>query len=219
MLTAPSRLALLVALSTLAFAASAHAATLSVDANIFGTETITYAAAAGETNAVDIEPSPGGLTITDPGATITTLTAGHVGGVCGLNGAHEADCSTGAGAQAVGSIAVILGDGDDSFTSDPSMPIPMDVLGGPGDDTIDTGAGADTILGGAGDDTLEGQAGNDVINGGIGADTLIGDTGDDELGGGPGDDTLEGGDGNDHLDGGSGSDEFDGGAGADTIFR
>jgi hypothetical protein len=212
------RLLLLAAVLTAALAgpaASADAATITGGESAFGFAYLIYTAAPGETNNVSVQPSSDGWTVDDSGATISL---GSPSAHCVLNTPHEADCPNTDGVESVGRLIVNLGDGDDHFDADSSIPTPMTVLGQSGGDTIDTGAGGDFIIGGAGDDTIDGHGGDDVISGGIGADTLYGELGNDELGGGPGDDYLDGGDGNDRLNGGSGSDSLNGDAGSDTLW-
>ena len=80
-----------------------------------------------------------------------------------------------------------------------TMNVPVDVFGGPGNDTISTGPHDDVVDGGADNDTLSGVGGNDTLNGGDGTDT------------------LNGGDHNDTLDGGLGSDTINGGAGTGDV--
>ncbi len=210
------RLSLLAVLTAaLAGPAAAHAATITGGESAFGFAYLIYTAAPGETNAVSIAPSSDGWTVDDSGATISL---GSPSAHCVLNTPHEADCANTDGVESVGRMVVNLGDGNDSFDADSSIPTPMVVLGQSGDDTIDTGAGADFIVGGAGDDSLDGHGGDDLITGGIGGDSLYGDLGNDELGGGPGDDFLDGGAGNDRLNGGSGADGMNGDAGNDTLW-
>ncbi len=82
----------------------------------------------------------------------------------------------------------------------------VQVLGGPGNDTIDGSAIlVDTPL------TLIGNEGNDLLLGGAGGDLLDGSEGDDQLRGGSGDNTLGGGPGLDtiFLAGTSGNDTVD----------
>ena len=83
------------------------------------------------------------------------------------------------------------------------------MVGGGGDDILDSGAG---------DDELHGGAGMDLVLGGRGNDTLYGDAGNDTLSGHCGNDTLDGGVGNDTLDGGGGQDILIGGLGNDTLW-
>jgi hypothetical protein len=49
---------------------------------------------------------------------------------------------------------------------------PLDVAGGPGNDTLSGGAGNDVLVGGDNDDTLDGGAGQDDYFGGTGIDTI-----------------------------------------------
>ncbi|WP_374382983.1 calcium-binding protein [Dongia sp.] len=55
----------------------------------------------------------------------------------------------------------------------------MDIVGTPGDDTLDGTVNADILRGGAGNDTLNGLGGNDQLWGGLGADLLNGGLGRD----------------------------------------
>src|SRR5688500_5124757 len=69
------------------------------------------------------------------------------------------------------------GAGDDLLARGPRATTPAVFLGGPGNDTINGGAGTDIAYGGTGDDTLNGGAGNDILSGGPGNDTLDGGSG------------------------------------------
>ena len=82
------------------------------------------------------------------------------------------------------------------------------MIGTPGKDLLEGGAGVDIVCGFGGNDRLKGNAGNDYI---------VGGDGDDALHSADGDDILIGGDGNDHLRPETGSNVLDGGAGNDTI--
>lgn len=111
-----------------------------------------------------------------------------------------------------------------------------EVLGTPGDDSLDGTALADVMFSYGGNDVMNGFGGNDVIRAGTGDDTVIGGGGDDTLYGGAGRDRLVGKLGNDEifggdhrdvifgnagadaLDGGRGNDVINGGAGNDTVF-
>jgi hypothetical protein len=106
-------------------------------------------------------------------------------------------------------------------------PIPVDIIGGAGDDIIggselgdflDGAGGADWIRGRGGDDIMYGGDGNDSLSGEAGRDTLYGGHGDDGLSGGDGDDSLFGEAGSDGLDGMAGDDRLDGGAGDDFLY-
>lgn len=143
-------------------------------------------------------------------------------------------------------LSIQLGEGNDTFNgrNKAAGPVPIQILGEGGDDTINGTAGGDsivagdgndqvngadgndTIFGGFGVDTLNGQAGNDSILGEHGNDSLIGDTGNDFLAGGVGNDfanamggndTLEGNEGNDTLFAGGGNDVIRGGTGNDSL--
>lgn len=98
-------------------------------------------------------------------------------------------------------IVAQLGGGDDDFGvyEDTGLPftVPIEVHGGPGNDTLDGASGPDVLYGGDGGDALTGRDGDDQIFGQAGNDILNGDYGDS----GPG--------GNDHLDGGDGDDQFE----------
>ena len=63
-----------------------------------------------------------------------------------------------------------------------------------------------SVFGTDGNDILIGGGGDDTLDSGLGRDFLKGGSGDDRLGGGAADDFLRGDDGNDILDGGSGQD-------------
>ena len=82
------------------------------------------------------------------------------------------------------------------------------MIGTPGKDLLEGGAGVDIVCGFGGNDRLKGNAGNDYI---------VGGDGDDALHSADGDDVLIGGDGNDHLRPGTGANVLDGGTGNDTI--
>jgi hypothetical protein len=69
------------------------------------------------------------------------------------------------------SIAVDLAAGIDTFDSE-TVPIPVSVAGGAGDDELVTGGGADVLAGGEGADTLQGNSGVDEYFGETGNDTI-----------------------------------------------
>ncbi len=131
-------------------------------------------------------------------------------------------------------VEVRAGHGDDTVTG--SGPDGLTVLGGTGNDTVDTGDGSDVVVGGTGkddvtsggqrdrvfggegQDNLDGQDGDDLVDGGTGQDTVYGLDGDDTLAGGEGDDFVEGGQGADVAAGGAGDDLVSGGHGDDTVL-
>ncbi|MEP9382302.1 M91 family zinc metallopeptidase [Nocardioides cheoyonin] len=123
-------------------------------------------------------------------------------------------------------IVLRTGAGNDTVTVPSDVDLHVTVLGGAGDDKVDTGGGADTVLGlggrdkiqgGGGDDHLSGGADRDYLDGQDGDDAVSGGTGDDTAYGLDGDDTLTGGDGQDYLEGGTGDDALAGGAGNDIL--
>ncbi|MFU8778312.1 MAG: nidogen-like domain-containing protein [Roseovarius sp.] len=106
-------------------------------------------------------------------------------------------------------------------------PVPLNLIGTDGNDTLLGAALDDTLTALGGDDRLEGRGGNDQLNGGEGDDTLDGGDGDDLIAasggndlvfGGPGNDSIGGGLGNDTIDGGDGNDVIGGGLGDDSIL-
>src|SRR5262249_24422699 len=119
----------------------------------------------------------------------------------------------------------------------------LTVLGGAGNDKLESGTGNDTFNGGGGSDTADYRqatgnvsvnlniAGPQDVGGGRGSDTLIsgeniegssyddtlsGDANSNVLNGGNGNDVLDGGDGNDVLYASAGTDVLNGGNGNDT---
>lgn len=106
---------------------------------------------------------------------------------------------------------VIGGEGDDVIESlDGDDTIYADSIGC-GSSTPHT-ANSDQINGGSGDDWIQaghqcgGADGNDIANGEDGNDEILGGAGDDQLTGGPGDDDIKAMSGVDTVDGGDGSD-------------
>jgi Ca2+-binding RTX toxin-like protein len=193
-------------------AAPAPAATVN-DSN----SSITYTAAAGESNQVTIARSGNLLVISDAGAAVTPL------GTCAPVNANQAICPL----PASGFLQAGLGDMVDTFSIAASVSgLPStQVQGGPGNDKLTGGElTADNLLGEDGADELRGLGGNDRLSGGSGAGDL-GDFSD----GGAGRDFFDGSSGNDVNLGGTGDDSFatltladgsdvyDGGVGRDTI--
>ncbi|MEO1526164.1 MAG: dockerin type I domain-containing protein [Planctomycetota bacterium] len=109
------------------------------------------------------------------------------------------------------------GDGDDTFIVYGDLDIPVNFIGGSGDDELIGGSGADVLLGGGGDDLIQGNDGSDTITGGSGNDVLEGGEGNDDIRGGDRDDYILGGAGNDVIDAGHGQDIVFGGRGMDRI--
>ncbi len=121
-------------------------------------------------------------------------------------------------------------DGNDTITLEAgSVPFtaPADLIGGSGDDVIQSGDGVDTLSGGAGNDEVSGGGGDDSISGDDGDDHLNGQAGQDTINGGGGNDTIAGGsdadilhgdDGNDNVQGEDGADQIYGDTGSDSLY-
>jgi Ca2+-binding RTX toxin-like protein len=192
---------LAVAVASLVISSSALGATFRVVETTIteGDETFTvtsllYEAAAEETNEATISRAGERIVVADPGATITA-DAG-----CTSIGANEAACP----AAGVYFVRVLVRDLDDVVVATGLGQTRIYAGGGPGDDTIRSGAAGDRLSGGIGDDTIRSGAGDDFLSGGMGDDTLAGGEGDfDVLDGGRGADTLRGGRGFDVVDYGS----------------
>ncbi|MEZ0579662.1 calcium-binding protein [Nocardioides sp. MH1] len=89
--------------------------------------------------------------------------------------------------------AVVTIDLNQPGAPDPERDARDVVLGTPGGDRIETGAGADVVCAGAGGDVVRGGRGNDTLYGEAGADLIDGAAGFDHLYGNAGADTLRGG--------------------------
>jgi hypothetical protein len=206
----------------------------------YGPGIVSFTAATGEANDLEITVDAGAVTFRDARAPVETT------------GCERVDPST-VRCQS-GDIVVALGDGDDIVRLADSRRPPPDgpgltairveagtgadtVTGGPNSEVVvDGGRGeADRFTGGGGSDTVSyagrrspvritlGGSGEDVLTefarmeGGNAADVLRGTAGADSLSGGPGDDRIEGRGGDDTLDGGAGADRIVGGAGDDEL--
>jgi hypothetical protein len=198
-----------------ALPAAAHAARVSVEGR-----TLTYVAAPGELNVVDVtrfvSPYADGYNVFEDAARL------RAGRGCRRQTSRHVVCLAAADA-----LRADLRDGNDMLTSQ-RVGLPATVLGGDGDDLIETGSAQDTIDGGAGEDTVIGRSGDDTLAGAEGGDLLLGGDGGDELDGQGGDDVamgqvgdgdvLLGGLGRDLLLGGGGRDTLEGDAGGDALF-
>jgi Ca2+-binding RTX toxin-like protein len=96
---------------------------------------------------------------------------------------------------AVTRIHADTGPGDDSFRVDEAnghIVIPVDLNGGPGNDTLTTGSGVDRIVGGPGNDFIDAGRGNDSADLGPGDDAFLWNPGEgsDSVDGGPGRDAM-----------------------------
>jgi Ca2+-binding RTX toxin-like protein len=218
--------------------ASAQAAQITISSG-----TLTYQAAAGETNSVSVAPFFGRTYFTDSGAGSMSAPSP----ACTVVDSHHANC---ADASYTG-ITVNAGDGADQVDLT-QVNQPVTLNGGDGDDVLTGGQGNDTLNGDAGNDTLRGTGGADTFSGGAGTDTvtysgrtfgvsasidgiandgspgesdnvlpdvenLVGTSGADALTGSDASNSLDGGPGNDTLAGAGGDDALIGGAGSDAL--
>ena len=158
-----------------------------------GSDEVHYVAGAGEANVVLVsyDGDAKGITITDPGATITAGTS------CTAVDAHTARClarGTTDATQFLAFARVELGDGNDRVSTTRPGPVPVGALvadGGPGDDHLEGGPNNDELDGGGGRDELLGGDSQDVLTDGD-VDGASGDAA-------PGPDTLDGGPGQDEI--------------------
>ncbi|HEY6758021.1 MAG TPA: calcium-binding protein [Baekduia sp.] len=181
---------------------AADAASVSSD----GAGHYTYTAAPGEQNSLSLQFADDGTSVVfyDYGIPITSVPAG-----CTVDDNGQSPTCT----VAPQSVAVSLGDGDDSFNRSGSNAILATVDGGDGADWIrGTGTSVDDFRGGPGRDKLEGYGGPDRLDGGDGDDTVDGGAGPDTLQGGAGNDKLNPDDFNEPS-----ADTVDGGPGIDSI--
>jgi Ca2+-binding RTX toxin-like protein len=167
--------------------------------------------------SIVFNPATAAVVVTGTVEADTLQVAGHEGGqvlvTLVTNGIMQARLFP---AASVAKLVLSGGDGDDRAVNDTS--VPMDAVGGNGNDVIVGGSGRNLLLGGPGDDQLVGGAGNDTLSGEDGNDILIGNAGDDILYGGAGADNLNGSLGNDELRGGAGDDALSGEGGNDLLF-
>jgi RTX calcium-binding nonapeptide repeat (4 copies) len=194
-------LPLAVAAAVAVLPGAASAATVTRD----GSGALTYSAAAGAANNVDVQQDDAGITFyTGGGDTIAAIANGCV--QSDIWPGEVVTCTPGA------AVRVELGDGDDRGVVSDAVSVPVTIAGGPGSDLLEDGPRANTLDGGAGDDDLDGGAGDDILIGSDGNDELSGQSGRDRLDGGAGDDLL-------HPDGheDASADVVDGGPGLDTI--
>jgi hypothetical protein len=185
---------------------------------------ITYSAAPGEVNKVQLSrDDSGAYVIHDLAATVTA------GDPCTQTDSHTVRCLPvpGPAGGVLGYVTAGLGDGDDAFSAVNTEDAKVD--GGPGNDVlavsyvsyadrtepvnVDLNAGTGGATGES--DKLIGVT---FVDGGNADDTLLGKDGVDYLDGGAGDDRLEGRRGNDHLTGGPGADDLVGDSGADEFI-
>ncbi|MCO4826899.1 Hint domain-containing protein, partial [Lentibacter algarum] len=119
-----------------------------------------------------------------------------------------------------GSDTVLGGQGNDTIdTSGSFLPLIDEADPFPDNDrdSVDAGAGDDVITTGDDDDTVIGGAGDDTIDTGIDDDLVDAGDGNDSVIAGQGNDTVVAGAGDDTVDGGDGDDSIIGGDGCDVV--
>lgn len=220
---------------TLAAASEAAAnSTVMAGAGGDGLFSVSFDAAAGKANDLEIAVTRTSASFTDPadpideavaecsGGGTNTVTCVFPPGILNLIvGTLDLDDSIrvdapqgmpGGGPSLSGQIILSGGDGSDeiSVSAPPGAPGTMTMSG---DDGVAAGDGGDVLTGSGMRDFVAGEGGVDVLFGGDGEDTLVPGPGNAERAdGGPGDDFIS-------YTAGEGTDELlDGGAGVDTLF-
>jgi Ca2+-binding RTX toxin-like protein len=134
---------------------------------------------------------------------------------CSPAGLHAITVSAGDGADTVG---VSVSRSDETLLGE-LFPVPVLVIGGQGDDDLQTGGWHGRAFGEEGDDVLYGRIGPTYLSGGDGNDKLADpDGGNDRLDGGAQGDVLDSLGGRDELIGGGGRDVMRSGKGRDRIY-
>ena len=200
-------------------ASTAHAAVVPQAARALGGSgatlhlegsTLVYTASPGVMNWPSVS-SPDGSTLRIADANEQINTAGSGCELAWPDDVTEVLCPMPAG------LRLELGDQDDRVLLRETLPpLPITVVGGPGNDSLSANNDVDNRV------TLDGGEGDDVLDGMRFGDTLLGGPGNDTLRGNGGDDVLRGGDGNDRLEPDTypdvvGNDIVDGGPGYDTV--
>jgi VCBS repeat-containing protein len=148
----------------------------------------------GPTNTPSFSFAPGTgtitvtLTVTDKDTGSTTVKTQVIVGTAGNDSITVTDPASGTGRVVVFALA-----GDDRVDASGVTAVPVELVGG---------AGNDTLIGGPFDDVLYGNEANNYAAGVTddhGADSLVGGSGNDTLDGGLGNDTMVGGVGNDYY--------------------
>jgi Ca2+-binding RTX toxin-like protein len=142
-------------------------------------DTITYTAALGEENDLDVSDDGAGNYRFDETGPVSISTTTCAGGAMAA-----ANCSD----AGVNRIVIVLRDQDDRQQVITPLSDRLEVDGGTGvddieganeSDEVDGGPGADFVDGDAGDDVVHGGDGSDLVRGGLDADQEFGDGGDD----------------------------------------
>jgi hypothetical protein len=140
-------------------ASAAGASTVAV-VSISGGNYILFTASPGADNDVTVLNAGSSFAVTDAAATVTA------GSGCTQATPSAVTCPQ----TGIGSIRVVLGDGNDKAASTASQN--LYAYGGDGNDTLNGGGQGDSLQGDAGDDQLSGGGGPDAMEGGTGADTV-----------------------------------------------
>lgn len=219
------------ALLALAPATAASASTVSIVPSGGGSQVL-FNASPGLANKVTVHSIGTTYVVSDLAGSVLP------GAGCSASGPSAIACPQ----AGVGSIRVVLGDGDDTVTNGASQNLVAE--GGDGNDTLNGGPQGDQLRGDGGDDTMTGNGGADRFEGGAGTDTVsyagrsqpvrvdldggyddgaadeFDNVGSDveQVLGGAGDDTFVGGPGRDVFRGGSGNDSLDGMDGDDELY-
>ena len=77
----------------------------------------------------------------------------------------------------VNTVVINSGNNDDMIIVGGTLPIPVSVNAGAGDDSVSGGEGTDSLSGGGGNDYVFGRGGRDIVSGDFGADQLFGGAG------------------------------------------
>jgi Ca2+-binding RTX toxin-like protein len=168
------------------------------------------------------------VVLSDPLAPFEPLTPG-AGCVAAVNHSHQDTPELHCSPEGLRAISVSAGDGADTVDVSVSrsdellsavlFPVPVLVVGGEGDDHLQTGGWHGRAFGEAGDDVLYGRTGPTYLSGGPGNDELMdAEGGNDRLDGGPQGDVLDSLAGRDTLIGGNGRDVMRAGTGRDRVF-
>jgi hypothetical protein len=145
------RLSALLAAGAAAVGVAAVPATADAATASYAMGTITFTAAKGEANHLTVVPYGLTLKLTDTGTAgpAKTPIALMAGPGCWHTSSNTALCPIGATL-----LHADLGDGNDVFDAS-LVTTPLNVTGGPGDDSLTGGMGADHLDGGPGNDTFE----------------------------------------------------------------
>jgi RTX calcium-binding nonapeptide repeat (4 copies) len=162
---------------------------------------VSFAADAGEANAVSTFYDAAGVTIRDDGALITSAEG------CVRRSEREVSCLFPPKVRSA-RFEIATADGADAVAITGVGPnfVPISIDGGAGDDTLAGGVMPDNLTGGDGNDVMLGLDGSDDLRGGPGKDRFEAGPGDDRLfdaersGGFAREELLDGGDGRDLVD-------------------